>query len=97
MKLPDKLNRKAVKANFVRLGDATWDYLFDHEKDNGLLKCRTKGWGRKHAWYSTKNIKKWLIDRGYYMPDDLDESLSRPARNGNPWAGLQVSRHTINA
>ena len=94
-KLPDKLTRKAVRLNFTKLGPETWNYLFDHEKENGLRKCRTNGWGVKKAWYATKPLIKWLIDMGYYMPADFDPKS--PTTDNNPWIGLVSRRHAISA
>ena len=85
MKLPDKLCRKAVKEKFNKLSNETWKYLFDHEKENGLAECRTNGWGVKKVWYATGSLKYWLVDRGYYMPDDFD---TKPRRLAGPWSGL---------
>ena len=96
MRLPEKLTRKAIRLNFVRLSPETWDYLFDHEKENGLSKCRTKGWGVKKAWYATATLNKWLIDMGYYMPDDFERKAPL-VLDSNPWGQLVSRRHAISA
>jgi hypothetical protein len=85
MNLPDKLNRKAVKLNFTKLSNETWEYLFDYEKQNGLAQCRTPGWGVKHAWYATKSLKGWLIEHCYYTPEDFEP---RQHRRASPWSAL---------
>ena len=87
MTLPNKLNRKAIKQTFDKVSEQTWEYLFDHEKENGLSRCRTKGWGVKQAWYSSKAIVRWVKDRGYYQPDDF-EPREPPVRQNSPWAPL---------
>lgn len=85
MKLPEKLNRKRIKFHFHKLGDRTWDYLFDHEKDNGLTGCRVPGFGTKTAWYSSAAMKHWLIERNYYAVDEFDEKKQSAA---TPWSAL---------
>ncbi len=85
MKLPEKLNRKALKLNFTKLSNETWEYIFDHEKENGLVSCRTEGYGVKLLWYSTDAVKSWLVNRCYYMPEDFDE---KPRRLAGPWSAL---------
>lgn len=87
--LPDKLCRKAVKKVFDKLSNETWEYLFDHDKENGLSECRTQGWGVKKVWYSTSALMTWLVDRGYYLPSEFDES-SAPLRTVNHWSALQT-------
>ncbi len=87
MNLPDKLNRKTVAAKFNKLNAKSWEYLFDHEKENGLLQCRTEGWGERVIWYSTKRVKKWLIDRGHYFPEDFE---IQPRRQAGMWTSLMV-------
>lgn len=87
MNLPDKLNRKRIKFHFHKLGDRTWDYLFDHEKENKLVECRTQGFGVKTAWYSTEDVKRWLIERNYYAPDDFSGKANTRA---TPWSSLDA-------
>lgn len=94
MKLPDKLNRKAVKLNFDKLSPETWDYLFDHEKENGLLKCRTQGWGVKHAWYATALLMTWLVIRNYYSQDDFNAD-GNPIKTRNDMRGMNITRHIL--
>jgi hypothetical protein len=96
MKLPEKLNRRAVKANFDKVPGATWEYLFDHEKENGLGACRTTGWSVKQAFYATKPLIQWLIDRGYYTPADFKLAPDL-VKSDSPWAVLNVRRHAIAA
>lgn len=88
MNLPDKLNRKRIKFHFHKLGDRTWDYLFDHEKENGLSTCRTPGFGTKTAWYSSDAVKLWLVARNYYGIDDF--SNRQPAKRATPWSALEA-------
>lgn len=85
MNLPDRLNRKAIKLAFTKVSDATWEYLFDHEKENGLVKCRTKGWSERLIFYSTPKLKEWLVGRCYYLPGDFETRRQQPA---SPWAGV---------
>lgn len=95
MDLPDKLNRKAVVANFDNLSPKTWEYLFDHEKENGLAECRTEGWGARHVWYATKPLMAWLVARCYYMPHEFEQkTINHPQ---GPFAALNVKRHAIAA
>lgn len=94
MKLPDKLNRRAVVSNLDKVNPKTWEYLFDCEKVNGLAACRTKGCGIKHVWYATELLMIWLVERGYYLPEDFEEKKKvRPSR----WADLNIKRHVIAA
>lgn len=95
MKLPTKLNRRAIRLNFTRLSEATWDYLFDHEKENGLGECRTKGWGVKHAWYETAALMLWLVDHGYYAMEDFKPAAT-PSTSG-PWGILPIRKHAMSA
>lgn len=81
MKLPHKLNRKAVKLLYDKLDEATWEYLFDHEKDNGIHECRVPSDGRK-AYYSREQLKVWLIQEGHYT----FAQLNQPERMD--WHGL---------
>lgn len=96
MSLPDKLNRRAVRLNFDKLSPETWDYLFDHEKENGLSECRTQGWGVKHAWYATKPLIEWLLNRGYYVPEDFQPKTQHQLDRSR-WAGLVTKRHALSA
>lgn len=65
MKLPDSLNRRAVKQAFPKVREATWDNLFDYEKNNGLHACRVEG-PDKFAHYDTKKLMAWLVTRNLY-------------------------------
>lgn len=85
MKLPDSLNRKAVKRAFPRVADATWEYLFDHEKENGLVQCRAESWSAKIIFYRTDALKQWLVARCYYLPEDFE---AKEHRRASPWAAL---------
>lgn len=95
-KLPEKLTRKALKLNFFKLSEKTWDYLFDHERENGLNACRTQGWGVKKAFYSTEKIRDWLIERNYYTAEDFEEKKPARAISGN-WDALVSRRHALTA
>lgn len=95
MQLPDKLNRKAVVSSFDNLSPKTWEYLFDHEKENGLAECRTKGWDGKRIWYATKPLMTWLVVRCYYMPHEFDEKNQSISQG--PFAALNIKRHAIAA
>mgnify|MGYP001575059166 CR=1 FL=1 len=73
MKLPDSLSRKAVKGNFTNVSEATWDYLFDYEKKNGLFEIRVRLGAMKRPYYDTKKLKKWLLNKGYYREIEFSE------------------------
>lgn len=88
MKLPQRLHRKAIKEQLRKLSAATWDYLFDHEKENGLYECRTESWNEKVLCYDTEKLKQWLIDRCYYLPADFD---GRVARVPGKWSALMAT------
>ena len=85
MNPPDKMTRKALKEQFHKVSFETWDYLFDHEKENGLAQCRTQGFDRKMVWYDTKQVKQWLVCHCYYAIDDFKAKRHITA---SPWAGL---------
>jgi hypothetical protein len=85
--IPDKLNRKRLKFYFDKLAPETWEYLFDHEKENGLASCRTQGFGVRAAWYSTAAVMKWLMERNYYA----EEEFQRPRAAG--WKYPLMSLH----
>lgn len=88
MELPSSLNRKTLKRVFSKLPDRTWEYLFDHERDNGLAGCRTKGFGSREVWYSTDQVKSWLVARCYYLPEDFEQAPSKP---GSRWVQLMAA------
>jgi hypothetical protein len=81
MRLPANLNRKAVKQMFPRVREATWDNLFDYEKNNGLRACRVEG-PDKYAHYDVEKLMAWLVQRALYRPIDFYEAgeilYSRP-------------------
>ena len=91
MKLPDSLNRKAVKRHFGKLKESRWDHLFECEKKNGLHRCRVDGDYPKLAYYSTELLKAWLIRNSHYDADEFDSVA--PIRG--TWNGLSVRRHAI--
>lgn len=95
-RLPDTITRKAVRLNFDKMSEATWDYLFDYEKGNGLAACRrAPEWGVRKAWYSVCAIKAWLLDRGYYTIEDFDpDGWPIPTRKRIPH-GLRVTTHVL--
>ena len=70
MNLPSSLNRKAVKQAFPRVREATWDNLFDYEKNNGLADCRVQG-PDKYAYYDIDKLMLWLMQRGLYRKSDF--------------------------
>lgn len=88
MNLPPKVNRKRVKMHFTLLSERTWEYLFDHEKENGLVFCRTKGFDAKAVWYDTECLKRWLVERNYYAPDDFASKQGVPS--ASPWDTLKA-------
>ena len=90
MRLPNSLNRRALKKCFPKVGGATWDYLFDYEKHNGLYELRVPGPG-KYPFYSTVGVTKWLANKGYYTPADFSDL----PRTTNPWSGLASRTHAL--
>jgi hypothetical protein len=72
--LPQKLKRSALKFHFYKVSGRTWEYLFDHEKENGLAACRVQGFTIRMAWYSTEAVIRWLIERNYYSPEDFQRA-----------------------
>jgi hypothetical protein len=70
MKLPDRLNRRAVKQAFPRVSESTWDNLFDYEKHNGLHALRVQG-PDKYAYYDTEQLMVWLVQRSLYRKGDF--------------------------
>lgn len=70
MQIPPSLNRKAVKQSFPRVREATWENLFDYEKNNGLSECRTPG-PDKYAHYDVEKLMTWLVQRGLYRRSDF--------------------------
>lgn len=70
--LPTILNRRAVKAAFPRVREATWDNLFDNEKNNGLHACRVTG-PDKYAHYDVQKLMQWLMTRALYRRTDFYE------------------------
>lgn len=89
-KMPEKLTRKAIKSCFPKLREATWDCIFDKEKRNGLAECRVEG-PDALACYDLEAVKKWLVYRGHYTPDEFDR---KPVISG-PWSGLHVKTHAL--
>lgn len=86
---PRKLTRKALPYCFSKVSPSSWDYFLDGvktEKKIGLFECRTG----EHSpiYYDIEKVKRWLIERGHYAPDDF---LSAP--EAGKWSGLQVRRH----
>lgn len=72
MRLPSSLNRKAIRQAFPRIREATWDNLFDYEKNNGLRACRVDG-PDKFAHYDVEKLMTWLVQRGLYRTCDFYE------------------------
>lgn len=72
MRLPTSLNRRAVKQAFPRVREATWENLFDYEKNNGLHVCRVEG-PDKYAHYDVEKLMAWLVQRGLYRCDHFYE------------------------
>lgn len=93
---PETVVRSAITRNFDKISPETWGYLFDYEKENGLAECRVPApWGIRRAWYSVSAVKKWVINRGYYSPDDFDSNgWPIPTRRSIP-RGLKVTTHVL--
>ena len=86
--LPKKLCRNAVKAHFTKLRPETWDWLFAHEKKNGLYQLRIKGPFQK-AYYRTEELIQWLIMEDHYVAEEF-----KPVSTGN-WSALHVKTHSL--
>lgn len=96
MKLPARLSRKAVKQFFDKVSEARWEYLFRHEKENGIHELRVAGPFEK-AYYSGEGIKEWLLTEGIYNPGDFAAIVhgSPTATVGTGWNGLVVRKHAL--
>jgi outer membrane protein assembly factor BamE (lipoprotein component of BamABCDE complex) len=90
MNLPKILGRKACRQCFTNISEATWDYLFDTEKHNGLFKCRTKG-PDLLVYYDAKKILNWMFMKGYYTPDEF----SNEPKSNNIYSALIVRTHRM--
>ena len=90
--LPDRLCRKAVRKCFTKVNEPTWNYLFRHEKENGLRAIRAKD-EHERAYYRTIDLMKWLIKEAYYTPAEFDDT----PQPGNRWNGLSVRTHALAA
>lgn len=91
MKLPNKLCRKAIKNCFPKVSEATWDYLFDYEKQNGLFELRVPGDYKKLAYYKTSGLMDWLVHNGHYTPVEFDLA----PRMSSGWGGLITKTHAL--
>jgi hypothetical protein len=90
---PTRVSRRALKSLFVKLDSATWDYLFDVEKKNGLHAHRVKGPDQLHAFYNVDGVMTWLVEMGYYTPSEFEKPQHEPALGS--WAGLQIRTHAL--
>ena len=91
-KLPARLSRKAIKLNFTKVSEATWDYLFDCEKQNGIFDLRVPGPGlMRRPYYSTEGIMLWLVNTGRYTQTEFHEPKQISAR----WLGSVSTIHRI--
>ena len=64
MKLPDKLNRKAIIKIFDQISPSSWEKLFEREDQNGIGKFRCDGDFPSRAYYDTNALKAWLVRNG---------------------------------
>ena len=87
---PVRASRRALKACFTKVNGATWDYIFDTEKQNGLHEYRVKG-PNCRAFYNVSGVALWLCEMGYYTP--LDFQRGTPTRNH--WSGLVTRTHAL--
>ena len=95
LKLPNKLTRSAIKSTFTKLSEASWDHLFEHEKENGLHAIRVDGDYPKLAYYDTEAIIHWLVRHNHYTALELAEPIgATPLPDASRWGGL-VRRHTL--
>jgi hypothetical protein len=85
---PKVLTRKAVKQRYTKLSEATWDWLFDIERQNSRLHaCRAhvQDAGRT-IYYDRAKLEVWLVEEGHYREHDfgataaLDTILRMPFR-----------------
>ena len=90
---PVRASRRALKGLFPKVDTATWDYLFDVERKNGLDAHRVKGPDALHAFYNVDGVMTWLVEMGYYTPADF--ARTEPQAPSNSWSGLQIRTHTL--
>ena len=88
--LPHKLTRKALKRCFDNVSEKTWDYYYDHEKENGLAEFLISN-GHRIVVYDSKGVIQWLISKGHYAPNEFQNQpkLSRH------WADLNIHTHIL--
>lgn len=89
---PVRASRRALKALFTKVDPATWDYLFDIERKNGLHEHRVKGPSDLYAFYNVDGVMTWLCEMGYYTPRDFRSAEMAPS---NHWSGLHVRTHSL--
>ena len=70
--IPHRLNRAGIKRAFPKVGESTWDNLFDNEKNNGLYRLRVPG-PDKYAYYNVENVTIWLMERNLYRRSEFSE------------------------
>ena len=88
--LPKKLCRNAVKSHFTKLLPNQWDWLFAHEKTNGLHALRIKGPFKK-AYYRTQGLVQWLVCEDHYTAEEF-----KPIpKQAGAWATLHVKTHSL--
>lgn len=87
--LPKKLCRKAVISHFTKLTASQWEWLFAHEKKNGLHALRVKGNFGYKAYYRTEGIIQWLVSEDHYVSEEF-----KPERS-NSWSALHVKTHSL--
>lgn len=90
--LPDSLSRKSVKMHFHKLTEAQWDWLFAHEKSNGLHALRVEGPYQQKAYYRTEGLIHWLVRESHYRADEFGQKAAAPK---GPWSGLASRTHAL--
>lgn len=70
--LPSSLSRKAIRQDFPKVSEGSWDSFFTHEKVNGLYALRVQG-PSKYPYYDLDLLMQWLVQRGLYRRSDFYE------------------------
>ena len=90
MQLPKKLTRRAIIQEFTKISEGRWEYLFEHEKENGISEFRVDGHFSK-AYYLTDGIVDWLLTEAIYRRSDFDDAIV----SNSPWSKTIVRKHVL--
>ena len=88
--IPKRLNRGAIKRAFPQVSEATWDNLFDNEKNNGLHELRVRG-PDSFVYYEVEAVMEWLMERNLYRRADFME----PGELLYERSSLTIRRHLL--